>query len=115
MSRRVEYERLRTIEDVRRERLRVKMEIERTKHRLERDYDRINELFTVDFWRDLVMSKVSIVTSQFKSGWFSFVYNLLTGFLNRTSAKPRGCARNERYYDAEDEEELLIIREYEED
>lgn len=119
MSHQVEYKRLRTIEDVRRERLRIRMEIERTHIRLERDYDLIGELFSVDFWSELFMSKISVATARLKAEWFSMGYNLISNLLKRFTSKPRSCGEDWYDEDAEleriDRDKLVIIREYEDE
>lgn len=118
MGKRIDFEQLKSMKDVRRERVRVRRDIELQEVLLKRDMDRFGEIFTVDYWMDILSRKAAELIQQatanvasrirgIASGWH-FVENLLSGVMDRFGRSRR--VEEERYaeehslYDLDDED-----------
>lgn len=81
MKSHVNYSRLRTIEDVRKERQRINMELRYTTRRIEDNWDQISDYFTVDYWLDYVLRVTGNVGSSVRTviSGFSTILSLFKG------------------------------------
>ncbi|MCD8185393.1 MAG: hypothetical protein LUD68_02745 [Rikenellaceae bacterium] len=64
MAKRVDFERLRTMEDVLRERIKIRYEIKQSQHALKKNYERVFELFTTDYWTTLLKAKTAALVED---------------------------------------------------
>ena len=131
MGKRIEYERLQTIEDVRKERIRVKRDIRLNNRLLEEDADRVGELFSVEYWGNIVSVKLAAVVERVTSGFasrirgfssgFNLLSNLASNLFGRFSRQPRYAPRRsvpyysprpdyEPWEEEEDDYDLTIRR-----
>lgn len=100
MAKRVDFERLRTMDDVHREQLRVRYDIKHCEHTLRRDTERVSELFTANYWLSILSVKASELVSEVTgriagrirgiASGFGFVESLLAGLgrRNKPSRQP---------------------------
>jgi len=120
MGKRVDFERLKTIDDVHKERLRVRYDIQHCEHLLKNDMERVGEVFTPDYWMAIISRKAAEVVQEvsekvaskirgFASGW-GIVDSLLSRFgifggssCNRRN--PEYYAEEEDYYYIPDDDE----------
>lgn len=81
MNKRINYKRLRTIEDVRAERIRLTVAINNTERDLEDDYRRLRDYFTLDYWVGAVTGQLSGIGSS--SQWIATGYNIISALIQR--------------------------------
>lgn len=103
MSRRVvQYERLRTLADVRAERYRVNREINRTKEKLVDDYEDCKHMLTLDYWVGRLTKRVSSFTASPTAQWIFMGYNMISSFIQRRKeAKEEKAERDEEELERE--------------
>ena len=122
MGKRVDFERLRTMEDVLRERMRIRYDIKQREHMLKNDMERVGEVFTPDYWMAILSRKAAEMVEQvtanvagkirgIASGW-----GLLDSLLAKLGSRFGKPARQgteyfveeDFYYDPDDEEDIFI-------
>ena len=93
MNNYVDYTRLKTLKDVKRERIRVNKELEYVKYNLGVDYGNFADYFSFDHWKNVVIDKVvgaSPTVSMIFSG-----YDFITSFFRRRKKRHAKRARRE--------------------
>jgi len=126
MAKRVEFERLRTMEDVHRERLRVRKDIQHYEHLLEKDAKNVGELLSPDYWLSILSAKIAGIIEEktsriasrlrgFASG-MGIVDKILGGFGKRffgagSSRRRPVYVEEDIYYDPEMDELDIFIDE----
>lgn len=87
MSSPVRYDRLKTLDDVRAERRRIHRELESTKRRLGEDYDRLADLFSVDYWSRILLQQINHLVAP--TQWVTLGYELVSSLLSRRKKKKK--------------------------
>ena len=93
MGKRIDFEQLKTMKDVRRERTRVRRDIAHQTDLLQRDMNRFGELFTMDYWMEILSQKAAELVQEvtgkiasrirgIASGW-GLLDGLLSGLTSR--------------------------------
>ncbi len=91
MNNYVDYTRLKSIKDVKRERIRINKEIEYVKYNLGVDYGNFSDYFSWDHWKNVIIDKVvdsSPTVSMIFSG-----YDFITSFFRRRKKRHAKKAR----------------------
>ena len=99
MAKRVEYDRLRTIGDVRRERRRVQKAIERTDEFLEDAAEQLGKFLSVDYWSGVLAEKAAELIERATSNvasrlrGISSLFNLFGSLFRRFGSDRPGGSR----------------------
>ena len=86
MSKRIRYDELRTLEDVKAARLRVEREIVRVKGALNDDYDRITEVLSVEYWMGVITRKIGNIVTVVKAAanGYGFISSLFKKYSRKS-------------------------------
>lgn len=95
MSSRVKYTRLKTLADVKAERIRISNEIDRAEERLQDDYERITEMFSIDYLMGVVSEKTARIYSMIQ--WISSGYSFVASIIQKYR-KPQVAEEQEEEY-----------------
>ena len=80
MGKRVDFERLRTMEDVLRERMRIRYDIKQREHVLKNDMERVGEVFTPDYWMAILSQKTAELVEQLTANVASRIRGIASGW-----------------------------------
>ncbi len=88
MSSPIRYDRLKTLADVRAQRQHVYRELVRTKARLGEDYDRLGDIFSVEYWTGMLSRRLGAMVPS--ATWVTMGYELISMWMSRRKKKRKG-------------------------